>query len=183
MNLDRDGLRLALTPLLDSEDALFIPQFLVLLDGPGDITAFDHFDPGHVTASGFVVSPAGDSFALVHHRKLERWLQPGGHLEPHDVDLESAARREIEEETGLRQMDSMGLFDIDIHTFPGRADVPEHLHFDVRFAFRSQAGKLAALDGVTDAQWVGFGELEVFDVDVSVRRPAAKLEQMLRILG
>lgn len=183
MNLDRDGFRRALTPLLDSDDAMFIPQFLVLLDGPGDITAFDHFNPGHVTASGFVSSPTGDSFALIYHRKLERWLQPGGHLEPHDADLESAARREIEEETGLGSVDSLGLFDIDIHTFPSRAGVPEHLHFDVRFAFRSQTEQLSALDGVTDAKWVGFDEVEAYGVDVSVQRPAAKLEQMLRILA
>ena len=59
------------------------------------------YDPGHVTASGLVLSPDGSSVLLVLHRRLGRWLQPGGHLEPGDPDIAAAARREVREETGL----------------------------------------------------------------------------------
>lgn len=53
----------------------------------------------HFTATTFVVH---DGKVLLHrHPKQQLWLPPGGHIErdelPHD-----AARREIEEETGLR---------------------------------------------------------------------------------
>ena len=61
---------------------------------PCDQTA----DPVHVTASGVVVGSRGTILLL--HRRLGRWLQPGGHIEPGESPS-AAARRESEEETGL----------------------------------------------------------------------------------
>jgi len=38
---------------------------------------------------------------LLHrHRKLDRWLPPGGHIEPNEIP-DDAARREVMEETGV----------------------------------------------------------------------------------
>jgi 8-oxo-dGTP pyrophosphatase MutT (NUDIX family) len=37
---------------------------------------------------------------LIKHRKLGKWLQPGGHIEPNETPVE-AAKREALEETGL----------------------------------------------------------------------------------
>ena len=36
---------------------------------------------GHVTGSAIIARPDASAFLLVHHRKLGRWLQPGGHTE------------------------------------------------------------------------------------------------------
>jgi ADP-ribose pyrophosphatase YjhB (NUDIX family) len=39
---------------------------------------------------------------LLHrHKKLDRWLPPGGHIEPNELP-DDAAVREVEEETGVR---------------------------------------------------------------------------------
>lgn len=179
MHLDRDSLRQRLVALIDGADRSFLTEFSELLDLPGDITAADHYQPGHLTASGFVVSPDATSVALVYHRKLRRWLQPGGHLESVDADLEGAARRELAEEVGLVTLSGLGMFDIDIHTFPARSDTPEHLHFDVRFAFRSPSSDLAVLDGITDARWFDFDDLQTRPVDESIRRPVSKLSRLL----
>ncbi len=179
MKLDREGLRGRLVAAIEGEDRSFLPEFSGLLDAEGDVTAADHYRPGHLTASGFVISPDATSVALVYHRKLRRWLQPGGHLEPVDENLEGAARRELAEEVGLRDLSGLGMFDIDIHTFPARSDTPEHLHFDVRFAFRSPSGDLAVLDGITAARWVTFDDLGTYAVDESIRRPVSKLSRLL----
>ena len=56
--------------------------------------------PGHVTASAWLLSPDGRRFLLTHHRKLDQWLQPGGHADG-DTDLPRVALREAREETGL----------------------------------------------------------------------------------
>jgi 8-oxo-dGTP pyrophosphatase MutT (NUDIX family) len=100
---------------------------------------------GHVTASAFVVDPSGQDTLLVWHRKLGRWLQPGGHCEPDaDADTAAAAARELHEETGLTARDhcepGVGLFDVDIHPIPAHGAEPAHEHFDLRYLFRVRAG-------------------------------------------
>jgi len=91
----------------------------------------------HFTASAVVVAPAGDVVALVHHGKLDRWLQPGGHVEDEDDgDLVRAALREAREETGCAVSLHPGAprpLDVDAHLIPARGQDPAHLHLDVRF--------------------------------------------------
>jgi 8-oxo-dGTP pyrophosphatase MutT (NUDIX family) len=87
-----------------------------------------HADLTHVTASAVVVGPRG---VLLHrHRRLHRWMQPGGHLDPGESP-EQAARRETAEETGLSARhpdDGPVLVHVDVHT---AAD--DHVHLDVRY--------------------------------------------------
>lgn len=151
-------------------------QMLALLRSPDAMSRY-HYEPGHLTASGFVLDPTGRNVVLVDHPKIGKWLQPGGHIEPDDLDLESAARREIEEETGLTDLVSLGLFDLDIHTFPSHGDQPTHLHFDVRFAFRSMTDEIHA--GDHQAAWIELDEVPTWNAEVSVTRPVAKLRQLV----
>lgn len=94
---------------------------------------------GHVTASAWIVSPGRKRALLLHHGKLQRWLQPGGHIED-DRTLLAAALREAQEETGLncRAVDP-AVFDLDIHPIPAHAGEPAHLHYDVRFLLEADA--------------------------------------------
>ena len=144
----------------------------------GDSTNRDRFDPGHFTASGFVVSPDGSSLLLIHHRRLQRWLQPGGHIDPEDVSPIAAAAREVLEETGIATEPILeGLIDLDIHPIPPRAPEPSHEHFDLRFAFRALDADVVADEEVNDAAWVPWSQIESYAVDVSVVRGAGRLER------
>jgi len=94
---------------------------------------------GHVTASALIVSPDRQRVVLIHHRKLNRWFQPGGHADG-IPDVATVAMQEAREETGLTSLQFIrkpgqlpAVFDVDVHTIPARADVPEHLHYDIRF--------------------------------------------------
>lgn len=90
---------------------------------------------GHLTASCWVLNPEKDNVLLMHHKKLDRWLQPGGHADGNE-DLLNVAKKELEEETGLVHFSvNAEIFDLDVHTIPERKDVPEHFHYDVRFLF------------------------------------------------
>lgn len=147
-----------------------------LLDAPGDVFSRDHFEPGHFTASAFVISMDRSSLALVHHQRLDRWLQPGGHVEPDDPTLASAAFREVEEEIGvMAQLLAPLIFDIDIHAIPARGDEPAHEHFDIRFVFEAERVALAAGDGVAAARWVPLAAVGEFTLDDSVIRAATKI--------
>lgn len=91
----------------------------------------------HFTGSAVVVDPAGERVALVHHAKLHRWLQPGGHADTADEGrMETTALREAREETGCQvrfHPSAPRPLDVDIHRIPARKDEPEHLHLDVRY--------------------------------------------------
>lgn len=55
----------------------------------------------HFCASVFIVNPANYKILLVHHKKFNKWVQPGGHIEDNET-FEEAALREAFEETGVK---------------------------------------------------------------------------------
>jgi 8-oxo-dGTP pyrophosphatase MutT (NUDIX family) len=143
--------------------------------------------PGHVTGSAWIVSPEGDAVLLTHHRKLDLWIQLGGHADG-DPDTLAVARREGLEESGL---DSLLLLDplapqsrtregpvvpldLDIHRIPERPGEPEHFHFDVRHAFMAPDRGVAVSEESHDLAWVPLAELGNYTDDASVLRMADK---------
>ena len=155
---------------------------LTLLDVPGDPFSRAHFCPGHVTASAFVLSPDGGSLLLILHGKLHRWLQPGGHVDPDDIDVLAAARREVAEEVGLRDVPlsplATGLIDVDVHVIPARKDDPEHRHFDVRFLFQAVDWQFNAGSDAHAGRWVLLGDVSAMESDTSVLRAVAKIQRL-----
>jgi 8-oxo-dGTP pyrophosphatase MutT (NUDIX family) len=143
-----------------------------------------HFVPGHFTASAFVLSPDRRDLVLIHHKKLGIWVQPGGHVEATDDDLIGAARREVLEEVGLGDLESLTsavgspVFDVDIHSIPARKADPAHEHFDVRFAFVAKTRELVHSDEVADLRWVPLSEVEQMGTDESVLRAVGKLRAL-----
>jgi 8-oxo-dGTP pyrophosphatase MutT (NUDIX family) len=121
----------------------------------------------HFTASAFVVDESCVRTCLVQHVKLDRLLQPGGHVEPSDLSLEAAALREAREETALEvalHPTAPRPFDVDIHEIPARPGEPAHFHLDVRYLV---VGSGEPCEG---AAWYPIGEAG----DESVDRLAAK---------
>jgi len=136
------------------EEELFIPQFLDLLKSSRCYFR-DHL-PGHITGSAWIVNEEKTHVLLVHHAKLEKWLQPGGHADG-DENIIRVASKEATEETGLDSLSLLtpDIFDIDIHRIPARKDFAEHLHYDIRFAFVSSLRtKLMISDESHDVKWV-----------------------------
>jgi 8-oxo-dGTP pyrophosphatase MutT (NUDIX family) len=161
----------------DREETAFLQRMQALCDVPGDPFARTHFGPGHFTASAFVLSPNEDALLLIHHSKLHRWLQPGGHVEPEDASLLEAARREVREEVGIADVVLIGSgpLDLDVHDIPQLKDEPPHAHFDVRYLFRAPSLAFEAASDAKAARWVPLREIDLETSDRSVMRAVEKL--------
>lgn len=137
---------------------------------------------GHFTGSAWVVSADGARALLTHHRKLNLWLQPGGHADG-DADLANVALREAEEETGLTELRvEPELFDLDRHLIPARGSEPAHWHYDVRFVVRAGVDERFVVSEESHAlAWRDIRELAGdAAMDASVGRMARKWLQRTR---
>ena len=131
--------------------------------------------PGHFTASALILNRSRTRTLLVEHRKLGIWVQPGGHADG-DENLERAAGREVEEETGLREWRCDGtILDLDIHPIPARKDEGPHEHYDVRFLFIADpAGSIAVSEESTDLRWIAVRDIPDYTDEESMLRMLRK---------
>lgn len=147
--------------------------------------------PGHVTASAWITTPSADRFLLVHHRKLDRWLQPGGHVDG-DADILVAALREAREETGLDDLrlaeegPSAMPLDVDVHQIPARytpaGELIEdaHEHHDIRMlVFATDDATPQVSDESHAVAWFTPQELLAVTTEESVLRMMRKASEAL----
>jgi len=157
------------------EEELFATRFLDLLAQP---TCFERTHlPGHITGSAWIVDRDRRQTLLVHHAKLNIWVQPGGHADG-DENILRVAVREAEEETGLKNLTVVAdaPFDVDIHTIPKRADFPEHFHYDIRFLIEANLEETILVSEEShDVKWIALKSLEEYTRERSVLRMKEKL--------
>jgi len=134
------------------------------------------FQPGHITCTGLVLHPAREAFLLVHHRRLDRWLLPGGHVEPEDAEIWSTARREVLEETGV-QLVSHGpprMIGIDVHGIPPGRGEPFHLHHDLIFALQAATAEVSLTEEVRQVVWCSMDDWDGYNLPLSIRLSARR---------
>lgn len=134
------------------------------------------FETGHVTGSAWVLNANHSQVLLTHHRKLDRWLQLGGHADG-DPNVLAVALREAQEESGLEDFEVVGdgIFDIDIHPIPARAEAARHLHYDVRYILRTAGSTdYRVSDESHDLRWVPLDEVSTLTGEESMLRMVRK---------
>ncbi|MBI4500144.1 MAG: NUDIX domain-containing protein [Gemmatimonadetes bacterium] len=139
-----------------------------------------NYSPGHVTASAIVLSTERSHVLLVFHRRLRRWVQPGGHIEPDDADASEAAAREVCEETGVQprwEVDP-ALVGVHVHDIPASGREPAHLHYDIVWRFVAPAARNGSLLGPDRAFWCRIQDLDHYGADVALVRA---VERALRV--
>lgn len=126
---------------------------------------------GHVTGSAWVVNPERTHALLVHHRRLDRWLQPGGHCDG-SPDVLATALREVLEETGIEARPvAPAVFDVDAHDIPARGAEPAHVHYDIRFLAEAPLSQQPVVSPESrDVRWVALGDIPSLGTDSSVLR-------------
>ena len=115
----------------------------------------EHADPVHVTGSALIVDDAR-GIVLHLHKRMGRWFQPGGHLDPGESPADAALREGIEE-TGLalRHVDPSTIAHVDAHDGPSG-----HFHLDVRYRFEADpaAEPAPGPDESPECGWFGWDE-------------------------
>jgi 8-oxo-dGTP pyrophosphatase MutT (NUDIX family) len=158
------------------DEADVATQFDAFLGSGSDVFERRH-EHAHFTGSAWVVSADGRRVLLTHHRKLNLWLQPGGHADG-DEDLAGVALREAEEETGVPglYLEDGVVFDLDRHRIPARKADPEHWHYDARYVVRCGVDEDFVVSEESHA--LAWRDIEAVandaDADPSVRRMARK---------
>ena len=131
---------------VDSEEGRSIYVMKRMIQQYPNIMA-QNCEVGHITGSALVIDVSQGSILLHHHKKLQRWLQFGGHAD-YETDFAQVALREAQEETGLQDLrfypdtDNPQPIDFDVHSIPARDNRPEHLHLDFRYLLATNQSHL-----------------------------------------
>lgn len=154
----------------DAEERCTLRFFEQFLDEFG-LKAFDRTNTiGHIVGSAFLVNEDCSRIALMQHKKLNMWLQPGGHTD-NDRTILCTAMRELEEEFSIPVKESIfasldcfsnkhtrlfmkqDIFDLELQVFPEKPEFPQHWHLDVRYLFFSREQIFEGNDESTDIRW------------------------------
>lgn len=174
-------MKLKLINQLNSYQAFNSHENLMLVKMKRFLDTFDNcFDReleiGHFTASVFVTNELNTKVLLLHHAKLQKWLQPGGHCDGNPDTLE-VAKKELREETGLIP-DAVyeKIFDIDIHEIPANKSNIAHLHYDIRYLFKcKESQKIIQNNESNGIKWIELAELNNYTIEDSIVRMKEKL--------
>ena len=112
---------------------------------------------GHITASAWLLNKDGSKALLMHHMKLDRWFQLGGHCDG-NPDVLAVAIKETQEESGIIQISSVSenIFDIDIHLIPENKKEKAHYHYDVRFLLQVTSNEEIIQNNESkELRWIG----------------------------
>jgi 8-oxo-dGTP pyrophosphatase MutT (NUDIX family) len=147
--------------------------------------------PGHITGAAWIVSTDRRRSLLTHHRKLDRWLQLGGHADG-QWHVEEVALREAREESGLTRFDIVPIdgvlmpFDVDVHDIPARYDSKgqliedAHEHHDIRFLMIAHSVDITVSDESHEVAWFTPDEVLERTNEESIVR---MLNKALELLG
>lgn len=170
----------------DEAEALHRERMIDLFTSAAEPFSRAHFAPGHFTASCYIVD-GGGRLLLHHHRRLGRWLQMGGHVEPGETTA-LAALREGSEESGLRDLSLIAprhpagmIFDLDIHGIPAAKGEPDHDHFDVRYLARTMSPQAITIDRAesNELAWVTLERAAELMPAPESRRVLRKIDRLL----
>tara|TARA_B110000003_G_scaffold272423_1_gene308272 strand:+ start:442 stop:987 length:546 start_codon:yes stop_codon:yes gene_type:complete len=135
---------------------------------------------GHFTGSAWIVDNTYKWVLMTHHKKLDKWLQLGGHADENENLLE-VAYNEAVEESGLSDFTIISdkIFDLDVHEIPQHGDVPTHYHYDIRYIFKTKMDPkiVVVSEESKDVAWVLKDDVFKKNDEESIKRMLVKCEK------
>jgi len=132
---------------------------------------------GHITASAFIVDYKKENTLLTYHKKLNKWLQLGGHIEICDISIYQSALREAYEESSLNSLCfvSKDIFDIDIHLINYKLG-NSHYHFDLRFLLKADIYENFKISNESiNLKWINLNTLDKYNPNWSMLKMRQKI--------
>lgn len=164
-------------PLANEEHKMWLDTLHFVEQNPD---CFERWLPeGHITGSAWVIDGEKQQVLLMHHRKLDRWFQPGGHADG-ESDILQVAFKEAQEETGLDniQILSPQIFDIDVHLIPANSKDPAHFHYDIRFLMQADLNKPLIINSESkNLAWVSLDIIHLYNASNSIMRMVQKTKK------
>lgn len=160
---------------LDANEAAMTDQIIRFVEAHEDCFLRSCLE-GHLTGSAWILDPTRTRTLLTHHRKLDKWLQLGGHADG-QTDLLEVALREAREESGLTRLRALSPapFDVDCHRIPARGEVPAHWHLDLRFLVEADPGEALVISHESkDLAWVDVARVTSLNPEESMARMVRK---------
>jgi 8-oxo-dGTP pyrophosphatase MutT (NUDIX family) len=131
---------------------------------------------GHITASAWITDESRQNVLLIHHYKLDKWFQLGGHADG-EADLRKVALMEAKEESGLQYFTFISdiIFDVDVHLIPARTQEPAHYHYDIRFLLQANRNEPLVKNAESKAlAWVAIEQVSALNNSESIERMVRK---------
>jgi len=145
------------------EEVVFKQQILSFVNQHED--CFERsLEVGHITASCWLLNKDDSKALLLHHAKLNRWFQLGGHCDG-DWDTLAVAIKEAQEESGIMNIvpASPEIFDIDIHLIPENKREKAHYHYDIRFLLQVVGDEEVVQNRESkELRWIGKDKKMIF---------------------
>lgn len=162
----------AQSPFLFPEETDFYNQFNSFIDAHPK--CLERSNPAHIVGSAFVVNHDRTKVLLTHHKKLNIWIQLGGHTD-NETNIAAVAFREAQEESGIQIFSKPieGIFDIDIHEIPGAC----RFHYDIRYIFQApKDAQFHVSDESHNLAWVDLSNLDAYTKERTIHRMAEKVQ-------
>ena len=156
------------------EESAVVDRITLFVEANVDCFSRD-LQVGHITGSAWILDSTGTRSLLTHHKKLNIWVQLGGHADG-DSNIDQVALREAREESGLTGLRFLSeqLFDIDIHQIPARGSEKAHYHYDCRFVFQAVDDDYVVSDESHDLSWVELASMQTVTEEESILRMVRK---------
>ena len=132
---------------------------------------------GHIVGSAFVLNKDKTKVLLTHHKKLNKWLQLGGHSDGND-NTPQVALREAIEESGIHNMvfTNDEIADVDVQIIPEneKKRIPPHVHYDVWYFLQAETEDFTISDESNTLKWFSMKELNDLYLDDAALNRAIK---------
>lgn len=144
----------------------------------------------HFTASVYIIED--NQVLLIYHKKLKKWLPPGGHIDPNESPAEAAVREALEEtgiEVTLIKQENIWINESNARSFerpylclieeiPAHGNHPYHQHLDMVYLGTPSGGNETQNHHETDGlKWFTLEEVEQLQEEVEIFKETKKVIQ------